>query len=64
MQVESDPEITTVELAIILASFLFILAALTILAIFLLKRGKKSKETENNSTSVGGKEGADNEATL
>lgn len=70
MQVESDPEITMAELAIILASFVFIIAALTILTIFLLKRGKKAKEEAKNSAkgtnskrgAVGGKDGGDIEA--
>ena len=70
MKVESEPEITTVELVIILASFVFIIAALTILTIFLLKRGKKAKDSANNSAkgtnslggAVGRKEGGDIEA--
>ena len=66
MQVESEPEITMAELAIILASFVFIIAALTILTIFLLKRGKKAKEAAKNSASpggaVGGKEDGDIES--
>ena len=70
MQVETQPVITKVELAIILASFVFIIAALTILPIFLFKRGKKAKEEANNSTkgsnsargAVGGKGGGDIEA--
>ena len=70
MKVESEPEITTVELVIILASFVFIIAALTILTIFLLKRGKKAKDSANNFAkgtnssggAVGRKEGGDIEA--
>ena len=70
MKVESEPEITTVELVIILASFVFIIAALTILTIFLLRRGKKAKDSANNSPkgtnnsggAVGRKEGGDIEA--
>ena len=50
--------------------FVFIIAALTILTIFLLKRGKKAKEAANNFAkgtnssggAVGGKEGGDIEA--